>query len=216
MKLHYGICSGNSARACFGLLEAGVSFEPVLVDTRAQENLSAGYLALNPMGKIPALSDGDFQLWESNAINIYAAEKQPGRKLIPATPRGRASMQRWLFFQSAHVSPACLPVFRAANPRVLKFWRIANPDHAAAERGRKELARFLPVLEAALEGRDWLEGDVSLADIAYAPHLVLIEEAGFDYSPYPRVRAWLARLTARPAWREVAARIFAPIDSIPS
>jgi len=150
MDFYYGRMSGNSARAAFGLSEAGASFQPHLLDTRAGENRGAAYLAVNPMGKIPALVDGPLRLWESNAAG----------------------------------------------------------DTQAAEAGRKELARYLPVLEGALADRDWLEREFSLADIAYAPHLSLVAEGGFDLSPYPRVRAWLDRLLARPAWRKAAGTIF--------
>ena len=207
MDLYYGRISGNSARAAFGLFEAGARFEPHLLDTRAGENRGAAYLAVNPMGKIPALVDGSLKLWESNAINWYAAEKNPGARLLPASLEGRACVQRWLFFQSAHVSPACMPVFRATNARVQTFWKSAA-DAQAAEAGRKELARYLPVLEGALGDRDWLEREFSLADVAHAPHLWLVAEGGFDFSRYPRVRAWLDRLFARPAWRNAAEMVF--------
>ena len=64
------------------------------------------------------------------------------------------------------------------------------------------------MLETALADREWLERDFSLADLAYAPHLWLIREGGFDFSPTPRVAAWLDRLLARPAWHQAAALIF--------
>jgi glutathione S-transferase len=207
MELYYGRMSGNSARAAFGLAEAGAPFQPHLLDTRAGENRSAAYLALNPMGKIPALVDGTLRLWESNAINWYAAEKFPQAHLLPSSPEGRARVQRWLFFQAGHVTPACVHVFRATNAQVQAFWQTAG-DPASAEAGRKELLRYLPVLEAALTGRDWLEGDFSLADLAYAPHLHLVAEGGFDFSPWPGVRSWLGRMLARPAWRKTASLIF--------
>ena len=203
MDFYYGRMSGNSTRAAFGLVEAGVPFQPHLVDTQKGENRTAAYLAINPMGKIPALKDGPLTLWESNAINWYAAEKFPGARLLPSSIEGRARVQRWLFFQAAHVTPACVPLFLATNARAQAFWNTSgNPQ--AVEAARKELARYLPVLEAALDGRQWLEEQYSLADVAYAPHLHLVAEGGFDYSPYPRVRAWLDRLLARPAWRKAA------------
>ena len=207
MDLYYGRNSGNSARAVFGLIEAGADWTPRLVDPKAQENRAAGYLAINPMGKIPALVDGDFRLWESNAINWYVAERHPGSRLLPATAQGRASVQRWLFFQAAHVTPACVPVYRATNERVRAYWG-AVADPVAAEAGRKELDRYLPVLESALEGRDWLEGDLTIADIAYLPHLDFVADGGFNFGSYPRVRAWLARLAARPAWKRTRELVF--------
>ena len=63
------------------------------------------------------------------------------------------------------------------------------------------------MIEAGLAESDWLAGEFSLADIAYVPHLMLIEEGGFDLGAYPRLRAWLARLQSRPAWRRVAEMI---------
>jgi len=207
MDLFYGRVSGNSARSAFGLHEAGAQFTPRLLDTRSGANRVADYLSVNPMGKIPALVDGSFRLWESNAINWYAAEKHPAAGLLPATIEGRASVQRWLFFQAAHVSPACVPLFRATNRRVQEFWQTEG-DAQAAEAARKELARWLPVLESALAGREWLEGAFSLADVAYAPHLWLIVEGGFDLAQYPMVRAWLERLLARPAWQRAAELVF--------
>ena len=203
MDFYFGRMSGNSARAAFGLTEAGAPLRLHLLDTRKGENRTPGYLAINPMGKIPALVDGALRLWESNAINWYAAEKVPKAGLLPTSIEGRARVQRWLFFQAAHVSPACVPVFRASNTRVQAFWQTSG-DPQAAEGARKELARYLPVLEAALEGRQWLEEQFSLADVAYAPHLSLVAEGGFDVSPYPRLRGWLDRLWARPAWKKAA------------
>lgn len=207
MDLFYGQMSGNSARSLFGLYEAGVPFTPRRLDVRGGENRTPEYLALNPMGKIPALSDGAFRLWESNAINWYACEKHPAAGLVPAHVEGRGAVQRWLFFQAAHVSPACVPIFRATHPKVQEFWQTKG-DAQAAEAARKELARWLPVLEGALAGREWLEGAFSLADVAYAPHLALVVEGGYDLGPHREVRAWLERLLARPAWRRAADLVF--------
>jgi glutathione S-transferase len=209
MDLFYGRMSGNSARAVFGLHEAGAAFTPRLVDTKAGANRSPEYLAVNPMGKIPALADGAFRLWESNAINWYVAEKHPAARLLPETAEGRASVQRWLFFQAAHVSQACVPLFLATNRRAREFWGVTI-DPKIAEGARKDLGRWLPVLEAALSGREWLDGTFTLADVAYAPHLWLVVEGGFDLAPYGAVRAWLDRLLARPAWRRTAELVFAP------
>lgn len=207
MELFYGRMSGNSARSLFGLHEAGVAFTPRLLDTRGGENRAAGYLAVNPMGKIPALVDGDFRLWESNAINWYVAEKHPQAGLLPATIEGRAAVQRWLFFQAAHVSPACGAVFRSTHRGMQEFWKLQG-DEKAAEAGRKDLGRWLPVLEGALAGREWLEGAFSLADVAHAPHLWLLRDGGFDLGRWPAVRAWLDRMYARPAWRRTEAAVF--------
>jgi glutathione S-transferase len=207
MDFFYGMSSGNSSRAGFALHEAGVTYVPHALHVPRGESRSPDYLALNPMGKVPALIDGPTQLWESNAINWYIAEKYPGAHLLPKSIAGRASVQRWLLFQTGHVSPACMPVYRATNTRVQNFWGLRG-DAQTLEAGKAELARYLPVLDTALAGRDWLEGDFSLADIAYAPHLWLLDDAGFDFSATPALRAWLTRLLARPAWAKTVTMIY--------
>jgi glutathione S-transferase len=202
MDFYYGSLSGTSARVAFALTEAGADYTPRLLDTPRGDHHTAPFLAVNPMGKIPALVDGDLRLWESNAINLYVAEKHPAARLLPASSAGRASVMRWLFFQAGHVSPAGFPIMRTTNERIRNVWKYAVPDSKTVEAARQELARYLAVLDDALAGRDWLEGDFSLADIAYAPHLALIAEGenGFDFASTPNVRAWLARLWNRPAW----------------
>jgi glutathione S-transferase len=205
MDFYYGTLSGNSARSALALAEAGVAYTPHPIGAPNGENRLPPYLALNPMGKVPALVDGEVRLWESNAINWYVAEKHPAARLLPTTPAGRASVQRWLMFQTGHVTPACLPLFRKTNARVRAVWKTDATDEAV-EAGRRELGRYLPVLEQALAGRDWLEGEFSLADVAYAPHLAMIAagDAGYDFAATPNVRAWLARIWARPAWKRAA------------
>lgn len=207
MDLYFGKNSGNSARSVFALYEAGVAFTPNALDVPGGASRAESYAALHPLGKVPALLDGATSLWESNAINWYIAEVYPEAQLLPAAPAGRAAVQRWLFFQTAHVSPAASAVNRELSARHRDYWRL-QPDPRAAQAGRAELQRFLPVLDAALAERDWLEGGFSLADIAYAPHLAYLIEGGFDFSATPRVRAWLQRLLARPAWQRARALVF--------
>jgi glutathione S-transferase len=207
MELFFSRMSGNSSRAVFGLLELGVDWTPRPLDASAGETRGPDYLALNPMGKIPTLRDGDFVLWESNAINWYVAESHPEAGLLPASPSERAAVQRWMLFQTGHVSPSCLAIVRTNHPAMRAFWKF-KADPAAAQAAEKELARYLPVLDAALSGKEWLEGKFSLADVAQAPHLWLLKGAGFDFQPYPRLAGWLDRLFARPAWKKAEQMVF--------
>jgi glutathione S-transferase len=207
VHLHFGKNSGNSARSAFALYEARAHFTPHALNVPSGEGQAPGFRVLNPMGKVPALVDDDVALWESNAINWYVAEKHPEAALLPPTPAGRASVQRWLFFQAAHVSPAATAVNLALSARHRTYWG-RSADREAADAGQRELARYLPVLEEALGHREWLEPRFSLADIAYAPHLAFLLENGFDFSGTPRVLAWLERLLARPAWQQARALVF--------
>jgi glutathione S-transferase len=208
MDLFYSRMSGNSARTIFALHESGVPWTPRPLDPRAGETRTPEYLAVNPMGKVPVLKDGAFVLWESNAINWYVAETHPQAGLLPGSPQGRAAVQRWMLFQTGHVSPACVAIFLSRHPKAQAFWKTkGNP--AEAERGERELARFLPVVDAGLADKEWLEGTFSLADVAYASHLWFVVETGFSLAPYPRIEAWLERLLARPAWKKTVEAVFA-------
>jgi len=207
LDFHFGKQSGNSARVAFALYEGKIPFTPHMLHLPRGEGRTPEYLALNPMGKVPSLVDGATRLWESNAINWYLAEQFPESRLLPATPAARAAVQRWLYFQVGHVTPAAMAVYRTHSERAQKFWGL-RPDPQAAEQGKKELLRFLPVLEDVLARQQWLETDFSLADIAYAPHLWFLAETGFDFPGTPAVRAWLERLLARPAWKQASALVF--------
>jgi len=205
VDFYFGKNSGNAARTALALYEVDVPFGPHPLDLR--KSRSPEYLALNPVGKVPTLIDGATTLWESNAINWYLAEKYPRAGLLPSTPEGRAAVLRWAFFQASHVSPAATAVHRSINPAHVRYLG-QHTDAQEAENGRKELARFLPVLESALTKADWLVGEYSLADIAYAPHLGFLVQYGFDFPGTPRVRAWLERIRARPAWQKAHRLIF--------
>jgi glutathione S-transferase len=205
VDFYFGKNSGNAARTALALFEVGVPFEAYALDLR--EPRSPEYLALNPLGKVPTLVDGATTLWESNAINWYLAEKHARAALLPSTPEGRATVLRWTFLQTAHVSPAATAVHRSINPAHVRYLG-QHTDPQEAEGGRKELARYLPVLEHALAKADWLLGEYSLADIAFAPHLGFLVQYGFDFPETPRVRAWLERIRARPAWQKAHALVF--------
>jgi len=205
VDFYFGKNSGNAARSALALYETGVPFGAHPLDLRKPR--SPEYLALNPVGKVPTLIDGATTLWESNAINWYLAEKFRHAGLLPATPEGRADVLRWAFFQTSHVSPAATAVHRSINPAHVRYLN-QHTDAQEAENGRKELARFLPILENALTNAEWLVGDYSLADIAFAPHLGFLVQYGFDFPGTPRVRAWLERIRARPAWQKAHALIF--------
>jgi glutathione S-transferase len=207
MDFYFGRFSGNSARVAFALHEANLSFVPHFNDTSRGDQRAPAYRTIHPVGRVPAIVDGELTLWESTAINWYLAEKHPEAGLLPPSIEGRARVQKWLSFQLAHVWPACGAVFRAAHPSYLKAWG-REPNPAAAKAGRVELAHYLPVLDEALESRDWLEERFSLADVTYAAHLWLAREAGVSLSGTPRVEAWLARMIERPAWHKTAEMIF--------
>ncbi len=148
------------------------------VSFKDRETQSPEYLAINPMGKVPALVDGDFRLWESNAILTYLATLFPETGALPADPRGRADVDRWLHWQSCHLMPAM---------GALKV---------AEEKDVGTIAPLLAILDRQLAGREYLLGTLSVADFAIAVYLMTKLGRQLDYGPVPHVAAWLDRMGA--------------------
>ncbi|MCB2130532.1 MAG: glutathione S-transferase family protein, partial [Rhodobacteraceae bacterium] len=166
------------------------------------DQMTKEFLSLNPNNKIPAIIDPDgpggepLPLFESGAILLYLAEKT-GRFLPQGA--GRWQVIQWLMFQMGGVGPMF--------GQVGFFHHFAGKeieDPRPRERYYNEAKRLLGVMDRQLEGRDWIAGDYSIADIALCPWLRTLrdfygarEEVGFD--GFRNVSAWLDRFLARPA-----------------
>jgi glutathione S-transferase len=203
MKLYNANLSPNATRVRGVVNELAIPVEIIDVDLRKGENRSKEFLALNPNGKVPVLVDGDFVLWESRAINAYLASKKPESGLYPDDPHKRAVVDQWSYWGAIHFGPA---VQRVVFERLLKqrFGR-GEPDENAIEAQVKEVAQFLPILDAQLAGKEWLAGALSLADFAVASTLVYRNGAGISLADMPNVSAWAERIEARPSWRAAIA-----------
>jgi glutathione S-transferase len=148
------------------------------------------------------LVDEDFVLWESTAIMRYLSARNGGA-LVPTTPKGQAEVDRWIAWQLAHLGPAMSKV--AFERIVKKLTGQGAPDEAAIAVGTAEFGKLTAILDAALEGREYLAGTLSLADFNLAAHYSLAATCGLDLSPHPRVRAWLTRMLERDSMKRALA-----------
>lgn len=192
MILHDFPLSGHAhrARLMLALLDLPVTLRAVDLPNRAQK--APAFLALNAFGQVPVLEDGELCIADSNAILVYLATRyDPGGSWYPADPVLRAEIQRWL-------SVAAGPL--ANGPAAARIATLfgAPFDIAAAQAGAAELFR---VVEAHLEGRDWLVGGTpTLADIALYSYTAHAPEGGIALDPWPLIRGWLARIEALPGF----------------
>src|SRR5262249_17276483 len=158
--------------------------------------------ALNPNMRMPTLKDGDFVLWESNAITQYLASKRPATGLFPKDELARLDVARWQFWELAHWVPAC-GVFAfeyVGKPLVLA---INDPDKAAVAKATEDFHRAARVLDGHLEGRRYVSGDaLSLADFSLGSVLNYAEMAHYPIEPYDEIKRWYAGLRALPAWQK--------------
>ncbi len=203
MKL-YAFYGSNNVRKVQAVAAAlDLRLEMAWLSFAQRDHLKPGFLALNPNHKVPVLADGDFVLWESNAINRYLCAQRPGNTLYPTEPRARAEVDQWLCWELAHYNQALgtLVWETVAKPNF-----VGQPtDEAVATWAAGQLARFAAVLESHLEGRDFAVGDApTLADYALI-HIEAFKDATpFDWSPYPRLNAYYDRMRADPHWQTTA------------
>lgn len=203
MKLFNANFSPNCLRVRAVIHELGVEIEIVDVDVFSGENKAPEFLRRNPNAKVPVLEDGDFVLWESRAINAYIASLDPERRLYPEDLRSRAIVDQWSYWQAIHLGPSSQ---RLAFERVLKKrFGLGEPDQGVIDTEHKETMKLLGVLDENLVGRDWIAGELSLADFALASTLTLRNEAGIDLGEVPKVSAWLKRLESRDSWKKAVA-----------
>lgn len=207
MKLYNANLSPNALRVRAVIFELGLDVEIIDVDLRNGGNKAPDFLALNPNGKIPVLEDDGFVLWESRAINGYLASLKPEAGLYPADAKQRALVDQWSYWQAIHIGPA---IQRIAFERLLKpMFGMGEADEAVIDAQMKELAQFLPVLDSALSGNEWICGDLTIADFALASVFVYRGPSGLDLDAYPDIEAWMKRMEARPSWQKAIEPVMA-------
>lgn len=205
MKFFYHPASQNCRKVDATLRHLGIEVERVVVDLAQGAHRSPEFLARNANGKIPVLETEGRSLWESNAIMIHLAEAQAAQTLYPTGPE-RVDVLRWLFWETAHFSPACAMV--TYERVVKKLLEIGPPDEGVVAEGLQRFGRFAKVLDGQLEGRAYVLGEtLSLADFALAADLSYAAMAELPLADHPQLARWLSSLDELPAWRQTAPKL---------
>ena len=180
--------------------ELGIPLQKIERDPRKGETRARDYLAKNPNGRVPTLEEDGFCLWESPAILKYLAAKRPDRALAGRDAKQVALIDQWLFWWTGGPEAAidALVWELIIKPKVLK--QPGNDPGIIAD-AHARIARFLPVLDKQLDGRDYIIGPLSIADFAIGARLDRSPELlKFDIAPYQNIAAWRERLRAKPYW----------------
>ncbi|WP_137701124.1 glutathione S-transferase family protein [Marimonas lutisalis] len=198
----YSFPTPNGVKVSTMLEETGLPYEWHRVTINDEDVKSPEFLSLNPNGKIPAIIDPDgpggqpLELFESGAILIYLAEKTG--QFLSTDPARRYQTIQWVMFQMGGIGPMFgqLGYFFA-------FGGADIDDDRPVERYLNETMRLLDVLEARLQGRDWLMDDYSIADICTVPWMRALDHYGakpeVKWNARPNVVAWFDRFMERPA-----------------
>ena len=186
----------NAHKVTIALEEMGLAYDVMMIDILDDEQFQPEFSAINPNNRIPALVDGDVTVFESAAILQYLGRKT-GR-FYPADESTRARVDSWLFWQMAGLGPI--------SGQVNYFTRAAlKPERDPLETGfalhryRRETGRLFGVLERGLQGREFLCGDYSIADMCCWTWIDKYPQNGGGLDQFPALAAWHKRIAGRPA-----------------
>ena len=193
IRLHYHPFSRASG-TLWALEEAGVAYDLAVVNILQGEQKSPALLAVNPMGKLPTLVDGDVVVTEAAAIALYLADRYAPGRLAPALddPR-RGAYLRWSFFAPGVIEPAVMA--KAGH------WEVRE-----VSAGWGNHASMLAAAHSAIAGRSFVLGEAfSMADVVFGGTLRYMLEFKL-LEPTPDFQAYVDRLNARPAYQRAMAR----------
>lgn len=203
MKLYYVVGSPNCRKVLCVINHLQLDVDMEYLDFFTGDIGTEEFLTVNPNGKVPALTDGTFSLWESNAIMQYLADQVPGNTLLPGDPKIRADIVRWQCWELAHYNHAFGSM---AFEAVLKpQFNLGESNQALIDCATENLTQFAGVLDKHMENRTYVVGDqLTLADYSLI-HIEAFKDAlPFDWSGYPNVNAYYDRMRAAPHWASTA------------
>lgn len=192
----YSDSSPNGFKASIALEELALPYQLHHVRIDEGEHRQPAFLALNPHGRIPVLTDSEtgVTLFESAAILLYLADKTG--KLLPENPRARWEAIKWLQFHASSVGPL---LGQRVHFELFAEARIPS----AIERYRGLTEDAFAVLDGVLADRRYFAGDeYSVADIAHFAWMHIAQIVGFDFGQHRHLSAWVERVADRPAVRK--------------
>lgn len=193
MKLYHHPVSGHAHRARLFLSLIGAPVEIVDVDLAKGEHKSPEYLAKNRFGQVPLLEDDGEYIADSNAILVYAAQKFGRTDWLPDDPKGAATVQRWLSVAAGQIA------FGPGAARLVTIFKAKFDPEEVIARSHA----ILTLIEAELEGRDWIAADrPTIADLALYSYIARAPEGNVDLTSFANVNSWLARIEALPGFVE--------------
>lgn len=180
----------NGWKASVTLEELGLPYVVHSLDLQTGDQKHPDFLAICPNGRIPALVDDGFPIFESGAIMLYLAEKS-GR-LLPSDSKARSLVVQWLMFQMGGIGP----MMGQANV-FNRYW--PEKIQPVIDRYQGECARLFGVLDKQLSDNEYLAGEYSIADIANWCWVRTHKWSGVDIELFPHLKRWLDVIRARPA-----------------
>jgi glutathione S-transferase len=205
LQVYLDPCTVNSRKVLAGLDLLGTQFELKHVDYFTGAHKTPEFLAINPNGALPAATDGDFTLSESDAILQYAADLSGSDKYYPKDLKPRADVNRWLLWEGSTWFPSC---YIYMVEYVAKPLMNAKPDEEVIARETPNWHRLAGILDARFAKSKWLVGDtVTIADIAVAAPMHLHKWQRLPVDDHLNLKRWMADIEELPCWRKTQAAV---------
>lgn len=192
----------NGHKITIALEELGLDYRLIPINILKDDQFHPAFLQVSPNNRIPAIldyseADGPLALFESGAILTLLAEKH--QQFLPQSRRARAEVLQWLNWQMGGLGPML-----GQNHHFNQY--APEPVPYAQKRYTDESRRLYSVLEKQLQGRDYVAGDYSIADMAIYPWIRGYENQKIDIEQLPNVAAYLERMAARDAVKRAYAQ----------
>ena len=196
LRVYYHPLSTFSQRVRIALLEKDIPAGLVEVDLPGRAQFRPEYLSKNPYGRVPAIDEDGWVLYESTAILEYLESTRPSPPLLPPDPRGRARVAMHMKLCDLEFSGPARTILLPKRFLPKEQWNLEPMEKAGAK-----IEKHLAILEREIQGKEYLAGDqFTLADVCYAPFLQFLPT--LEVTPGPAVQSWAGRILERPSVRE--------------
>jgi len=201
IKLYGSPMSTCTRKVLMTLAEDELPYEMSVVDFATGAHKQEPHISRQPFGRVPALDDDGFKLYESRAICRYLDQKSGG-KLVPSDAKARGLMEQWISIETSEFTPNAMKfVYKHVFQRPV--------EDSAIEAASKGLETALVIMDKQLGQTPYLVGkDLTLADVCFMPYLeyAMNTPAKDIIAKHPNVTAWWARISERPTWKKVAGK----------
>ncbi len=201
MKVYGHPMSTCTRKVLTTLAEKGEKPDFVVVDIMKGEGKTPDHLGRQPFGRVPAIDDDGFKLFESRAIIRYIDETRAGTKLHGADAKSRAAVEQWISVETSEFTPQAMKIIyeKFFHPMMGKA-----SDEAVVSAARTALEKVCSTMESQLEKTEYIAGNhFSLADIGFMPYIEYLFAAGQGdlFDKFPKTLSWWKRISERPSWK---------------
>jgi len=203
MKFYTIPISPNCRKAEATIYHLDLDVEIIQKDIMGGELEKEEYLAINPNGMVPALEDGDFKLWESNAIIQYLADQAETDSFFPKDMKKRIEIIKWQYWGALHFNRAIGTICWETIAKLV--FKLGETNQETVDATLPDFHRFATVLEQQLSDKTYIIDDTpTLADFSVGDHsaLTLCDYSQIPLNKYPNIKSWYQRLEELPGWKK--------------